>query len=507
MSPQDHNHPDLTAYALGELAPADAARVRKWLAQSPAALAELERIQQTLCILNDAPALPKRTLHPRQRETVLAMAQAPVSRPKNVVPFLGFRRPGGESGVNRTSSGIMWPALKFAAAACLAAGAFVLGQKSAGRITPLVAGQGATVSEAPKGGASKPGPAPAVGTKTDVAVASSPMKAVTSPVSTNSAKAEAAVPVTAKLPVAPPPATVAQTKAAAAPVPTPQTAAPAPKPAPAVAVAATKPNAPHAAPAPAPLPTAVSLKGFAQATAASEAVLKVHPASIRPMPVPHEFAGVVLASPLPADAKPDPAARKAEVQPALVIHSWKAEIASCPWDASRRLMRFVAQIPVDQSGIEDSDKEYKLVAKFDPFHVQGYRLVTEKHMRASDGGTQATRFAWYEIIPTRNFNAAADRPLTIGSISIEQPRGGSAQDSTPLKLVDRGLTWGDAREDFVFETAMIGWNLLLNGTDNISGLNSKLVLDLAEKTRGEDAKGERAKFINVVKQAQKAVGM
>jgi hypothetical protein len=54
---------------------------------------------------------------------------------------------------------------------------------------------------------------------------------------------------------------------------------------------------------------------------------------------------------------------------------------------------------------------------------------------------------------------------------------------------------------------MIGWNLLLNGTDNTGGLNSTLVLDLAGKNRGDDADDERAKFIRIVKQAQKAVGL
>lgn len=494
MSPQDHNHPDLTAYALGELAPADAARVRKWLAQSPTAQAELERIQQTLTLLSDAPALPKRSLHPRQRETVLALVQEPTSQAKNVVPFHGFRRPGGHVAKSRSSAGFVWPVLKFAAAASITAGAFVLGQKSASRITPLVTNQGEEVAKTPL-----------------VAAHSAPVastveaKGTAKPVAAPTAAELAFEPVVQVAPKpAPTPSAVAATQPSPALSQPAAAAAPAPAPKPAPVVAATKPaTSPHA-PAPA---APVSLKGFAAASSAPESALAVHPQAIRPIPVPHEFAGVVLAAPLPPDAKPEAAPRKPENQPALVVHSWKAEIASCPWDAGRRLMRFVAQIPADQAGIVDSDKDYKLVAKFDPFHVQGYRLVTERHMRPTDGGTQATRFAWYEIIPTRNFNAAADRPVTIGSISIEQPRGASAPDSAPLKVVDRGQAWGEAREDFVFETAMIGWNMLLNGTDNVSGLNSKLVLDLAEKTRGEDSKGERAKFINVVKQAQKAVGM
>jgi hypothetical protein len=266
----------------------------------------------------------------------------------------------------------------------------------------------------------------------------------------------------------------------------------------------------RAEPAPAPAapahPGTSSLKGFAATASSAESRVSITPKLLRKPPMPREFADVVLASPIPANVKPEPQ-RKPEPQPALQVHSWKAEIASCPWDSSRRLMRFVAQVPVEQNGIQHQEQDYKLVAKFDPFHVQAFRLVGEKHMPPNAAGTQATRFAWYEIVPNRNFNPSGDRPVTIGSISLEQPRGAQPQDLRPLPLVDRGSGWQEAREDFAFETAMIGWSLLLQGTENIGNLNYKLVLDLAEQNRGEDPKGERAKFIQVVKQAQRSVGL
>jgi hypothetical protein len=496
----EHDHPDLTAFALGELAPADAARVRKWLAQSPEARAELERIQHTVGVLQEAPALPKRVLHPRQRETVLAMAQTPEARPKNVVPFLAFRRPVG-SGTAPAS--VTWRVVKFAAAACLVAGAFVLGQRSAERIAPYMAGNPGTEGDEAKvmdaapaaTPTAAPAPTPPRVEVAEAAVAApQPKSAVAEP-----APVAPAIPAPEPVVAAAKPesnAVVAEVKAAHGP--TPAVAAPAPVP----SVAAPKITAVG--------DRTLALGGFAPVSALADAELTVKPKFLRPrvIPVPDEFAGVVLASPQPLNAKSAPAAapQKPEPQPALKIHNWKAEIASCPWDSSRRLMRFVVQIPVEQPGIESNERDYKLVAKFDPAQVQAFRLVTEKQMRPSGTSTLGTCFAWYEVIPARNFHATADRPATLGSIHIEQPRGASS-DLTPLKLVDRGQNWSEAREDFVFETAMIGWNMLLSGTENIGGLNSKLVLDLAEKTRGEDAKGERARFINAVKQAQRAVGM
>jgi hypothetical protein len=499
MNSPAHDHPDLTAYALGELAPAEAARVRNWLAQSPEAMAELERIQQTVEALQAAPALPKRALHPRQRETVLAMGQTPASaaRPKkNVAPFLGFRRPAGSG---TSPANVAWRLMKYAAAACLMAGAFMLGQKTAIRMTPVVASnddlskpETFTAQVEPM----RPAPASSPATVQVAEVMSQARAAaVPTPVVTE-AKGKTPVSVSQSAPAAPVEVAVAK-----APAPSAAKAPVSPPAAPVVVAAKTLSTG-------TPGSGAGSLHGFAQASVSPEAELTVRPQSVRPrtLPVPHEFAGVVLASPLALDAKPAPAPPKPEPQPALEIHTWKAEFASCPWDSNRRLMRLVVQLPVGQPGIESNDRDYKLVTKFDPFHVQGFRLVTEKQMRPTGLGTQATCFAWYEIIPTRNFNPSLEKPVTLGSVSIEQPRGATSN-LAPLKLVDKGLAWKDAREDFVFETAMIGWNMLLNGTENIGGLNSKFVLDLAEQTRGEDARGERSKFINAVKQAQRAVGM
>ncbi|MFZ4764596.1 MAG: YfbK domain-containing protein [Roseimicrobium sp.] len=471
--PSEYDHPDLTAYALGELGPADTARVQRWIMQSPEARAELQRIEQMVHALYQAPALPQRMLHPQQRETVQTLGQSPVAASrKNAPPFLAFRRPAGTQ-TTRHQPSLAWSIAKLAAAACLTLGAFLLGQHSTNYL--------AVTNHEGQAPTPEPSPLPtssATPKQLDLAEAPVRHKPIDQAPPTKPQASPTAL-ATAPEPTAAP--TRPATEAAAPPAP--------------AAVAATKPV----------MPTAPALRGFAATATSPECELTVQPKLVRPLPVPHEFAGVILSSPLPLNAKPEAAQpRKPEAQPPLVIHSWKAEIASCPWDETRRLMRFVAQIPVEQPGIEACDESYKLLAKFDPFQVQGFRLVTEKHMRPSSGGTLATRFAWYEIIPTRNFSATADRPVTIGTLSLEQPRGGATE---PLKLIDRGTSWGDAREDFIFETAMIGWSLLLQGTENTSGLNHKIVLDIAEKTKGEDTKGERVKFITTVRQAQRAVGL
>ncbi len=463
MTPPDHNeHLDLTAYALGELDADEAARIKQYLASSPQARAEYVRIEHAIAALKKTSTLPAKRLNQRQRETVLAMGQRNAK-------ILAFPRSHARSKV------ALWSIAKYAAAACLAVGAFVLGQKtsSVGKAKMADEKRDESITLA------KPEATPEV--VAEVAVKASE---VTAPV------VETKLPEPAKVEVANHMPAVEKAPEITAPtvVPDPVVNAPAPV----VAQAAPK-----------------SLKAFTMAATQPEASIYFQPKLVKT--VTQVFAGNVLfSSPMPLNTKPIPVEAKRKIeQPQLIIHSWRAEIASCPWDASRRLMRLVTQVPVDQPAIDLAEGDYKLVAKFDPAVVQGYRLVAEKHVPASSGANLATRFAWYEIIPTKNFAPSHDKPVNIGSFEVVQPRknGATARDSGPLRLTDRGLNWNETREDYVFETAMIGFSLLLQGTENVGELNHRLVLDIAQQSKGEDPKGERAKFIKAVKQAQSAAGL
>ncbi len=122
MKPSPHDHPDLTAYVLGELNNVESARVRQLLAQSPEARAEHQRITQMVNALREqAPPIPRRALNPRQRETILAMGQPRTSA-----------NPGRDH-----ARRIAWGVAKLAAAASVTAGAFALGMKYADRLEEM----------------------------------------------------------------------------------------------------------------------------------------------------------------------------------------------------------------------------------------------------------------------------------------------------------------------------------------------------------------------------------
>ncbi len=502
---------------MGELTPAQAATVRQWLSQNPEAAAEYARIEQSIQALRQfAPVIPQRSLHPQQREAILSNAAPRRSRSGSGVAPVGRALRPVASNVSPGRSQafrIMGNLAKLAAAACLGIGAFWAGT----RYSPLSTAVAVPTNTASTSPAADASPSASQVAQTNAAPSSAPLSPDDAMLQ-NFESVKFETPVLKWAPQESPVLVSVPEKAAQVAKIASEPPASIPPLVEAPALAMDKPDAAHAtsgvkAPASAPAqgPAAVapqnSLAGFTPSSSHPETAFLFQPHLARPHRT--EFAGVMINSaPIPAHAKPTPASRpQDETQPALMIHSWKAEVASCPWDEQRRLMRFVAQIPVEQPALEMNDADYKLVAKFDPALVQGYRLIAEKHLPPANGGTQATRFAWYEIIPTKNFSANANKPATLGQLSIVQPKGSKPRDSSPLKITDRGLNWHEAREDFVFETAMVGFSLLLQGAENTGPLDYNLVLDVAEKTKGEDSKGERTKFIQAVKQAQRAAGL
>ncbi len=458
MKPQNYNHPDMTAYVMGELDPTAAARMRGLIACSPEASAEYDRIKRAVSALQTGASIPECALKSRQRDTVLAMSQK-LGRASKIAPFTA--RPQRESIINS------W-LFKLAAAACLTIAAFIVGHQTATPKSFASITQSATkqVAEVP----------PRIPAENNIEPEDKLIVGQLQSVETNTASI-------ASLPNINIPS--------------------------AVTIEQSNKPLPHALSS-SRHSTLYPLESFIIAATHPETAITLRPDLVRPTKTAtKEFAGITLAAPMMENLKAVVHApvnpHKMESQPSLVIHSWKAEIASCPWDSTRRLMRFVVQIPVDQAAIESNEADYRLSVKFDPALVRGYRLVTEKHMPPSGNSNLATRFAWYEIIPTNNSAPSRDKPASLGVMKMVQPR--ETKDSQSLRLIDRGLSLSEAREDFAFETAMIGFNLLLQGANNIGSLNYKLVLDLAEQSRGEDVHGERTKFIETVEQAQRAAGL
>lgn len=500
MNPQDN--PLFTAYALGELSAEEARELHEMLAATPAAAHELEQIEAVTDALRHGAPIPQDRLTHEQRHAVLH----PSGLPRRIQPMMP-RQPARPRA--NTLWPVMGPMLKAAAVVALSGGAFLAGWSFS-----TVVKQAASLASAPEG--SKPA-APAG--------AAVPETGAAEPKGKNSGLvAEAPAPAAAALPQPQAPAALAPGLSPSKPEPVaakpvkkevvvaavPAAAlAPTPAPAATAPAVAAAPRAPARTPAPPPLNLGFTLadgKGaFASTTKQAADHFGLRPGLVRP--VPPKAKGEAFASPQAQAAKPEP---KQQARPAeLYIHSWQSEVAACPWNAGHRLLRVVIQLPADQSAVLGPDAAFPLQISFDAANVKQYRMLCERHVAAAELRSAGTHVLWYEFQP--NGDSAAPRDRLIATVTLPGVRFTSQTvgpfDSSKLQVIDRGYSLQNARDDFVFEAAVVGFGMLLRGTEQTGALDHALVLGLAKRAQGSGAAPERTRFIRIVEDAQRMAGL
>ena len=468
------DHPDLTAYALGELDAEHAETMSRWVAENAEAGAEVDALNDLCQRLQSTAPIAMDMLHPHQRDAIMtgpqrvrkmvAAAKASRRRPSFFAPLAyGFSRA--------------------AAAAVLVTGGYMAGTH--------VSGSKPTVAATP----AAPTPASVEVKPTTTAVASvviqPPFKAK-----------EVPQVVTAPPPVEPAAKPVQEEAVAVAP-PKVEITTPAVEVVVASLPPALLPAKELAKPA---MPkTQVLSESFVSTTKSTLAQVTLRPAETRHV-VPRSNEAVA-AAPLVHAAKAIEAVAHGK-QPDLLIHSWKSEVASCPWNEEHRLLRVTIQIPGDQPAAQQA-ASYPLQVTFSPNHVRSYRQICQRSIPAAAVDAPAFHIVWYEFQPNGQASEAATK--IIGTATLSNSRFTTAAagpfDGSKLHLLDRGADLNAAKDDFLFESAVVGFGLLLKGEKDTGELNHSLVLDLAKRAAGADRNGERARFVKLVEDAEHSTGL
>lgn len=479
LTPQEN--PDLTAYALGELHARQAREIHALLADCPVAAHELEQVEAVTDALRQGAPIPQERLRPEQRHAVLY----PANLPRRMGPMMP--RP-----IQRRPS-VLWPmmtgVLKTAAVIGVVGAAYFVGRHTdiGGTVSNTVADSAPPVAE----------PAPQI--------SAAPKEASTVAVKVPPAPTPAALPVVEKPQALPEKAPViVVVEPAAAPT----------KPTPAAVVPEVKPTLAVVKPAPVvtemerPLPMTTPGKHLAFVNASRQPVdqFALNPALIRPLPAKVNKKELLASPALLQAPAPEVRDNGKSRTPDLYIHSWKADVASCPWNEGHRLLRVSIQLPADQPAAL-AQSTYPLRVNFDPNNVREYRQLCERHQPAAELRKAGTHVVWYEFMP----NGKVDVNKTVATVTLDKGRFTTQAigpfDSTKLHVQDHGQSWTTAREDFIFDSAVVSFGLLMRAVPQTPKLDYALVLSLAEQSKGADITGERARFIKLVREAALAAGL
>jgi Ca-activated chloride channel family protein len=209
------------------------------------------------------------------------------------------------------------------------------------------------------------------------------------------------------------------------------------------------------------------------------------------------------------------------------------EVSDCPWNAGHKLARIVVKARETDDPEAIVAEEVRVRVEFNPNRVSSYRLIGYEN-RLADGADHRddradlksghTLTALYEIVPTGNFdNSSArtgealkyQRPSQLNAAALTdelftvvlkfKSEDDPFEQMVEAAAVDPGLRLADASPDFRFAAAVAQFGLVLldapaKGQGDLGGIRL-----LAEKAMGEDAAGDRARFLRLVEQAQSAV--
>jgi anti-sigma factor RsiW len=467
---------ELTAYALGELQAHQATDIHRLFTDCPAATSELEQIEAVTDALRQHAPIPQERLNPEQRHAVLR----PVQMPRRLAPMQPRQV------VRKPSS--FWPVmgglLKAAAVITVTGFAYWMG-RHADLGSPAISAAKTEKDSTPSPTKIEPAKQPEL--------VSAP---ASKPVVPALVKVAPPAPIVAEVKPAPaekiPVVVIASEAPKTAPAPKAVVVVSTAKPAPAVPIAVTRPNAELA---------------FVSTSKQEVDQFAIRPADIRPAPVkvnPKEL----MASPAPLQAPKPAADAKPRIASELYIHAWRSEVTSCPWNPATRLLRVTIQLPPNQPAAE-SAAAFPLQVSLDRRYVREFRRLCERHTAAAEMTTSGTQTVWYEFQPISDEAIRTGHP--VATVTLEKGRFTMPSvgpfDGSKLAVLDRGASWQAAREDFLFESAVVGFGMLLRGDHRSPALNHQVVLSLAEKAKGSDASGERARFIREVSHARQAAGL
>jgi Ca-activated chloride channel family protein len=177
-------------------------------------------------------------------------------------------------------------------------------------------------------------------------------------------------------------------------------------------------------------------------------------------------------------------------------------------------------------------KDVKIQVEFNPGQVSAYRLIGYENrlLRNEDfkddtkdageigAGHHVT--ALYELVPANvgtKLPLAEVEPLRFQQNQLVQKaampeslyvklryKRPDEDVSRPIEqgVVDQGLDYANASEDFKFAAAVAGFGMLLRDSPERGSLTYPALLELAEASKGSDRSGYRAEFIELVRKAE-----
>ena len=177
-------------------------------------------------------------------------------------------------------------------------------------------------------------------------------------------------------------------------------------------------------------------------------------------------------------------------------------------------------------------KDVKLQLEFNPAQVGTYRLIgyenrvlaaadfNDDRKDAGEIGAGHTVTALYELVPPGADKATVDalkyqpaektkaavpadlkKELLTVKLRYKEPTGDTSK-LLEFPLSDSGNKWEQSSPDFRWAASVASFGMILRDSPHRAGASWDLVSELAAEAKGEDRKGYRAEFLQLIEKAK-----
>ncbi len=158
-------------------------------------------------------------------------------------------------------------------------------------------------------------------------------------------------------------------------------------------------------------------------------------------------------------------------------------------------------------------KDVKIQVEFDKEHIAGYRLIGYENRRlenqdfandakdAGEIGAGHSVTALYELIPQKE-TVPVNADIMKLRLRYKAPEA-DRSDLTEFVGRDTGRAFDAASTDFRFASSVAMAGMLLRNSEYRGTVTWNQVVQLANQSRGNDVRGQRAEFIGLIEQAQR----
>lgn len=200
------------------------------------------------------------------------------------------------------------------------------------------------------------------------------------------------------------------------------------------------------------------------------------------------------------------------IDPNLIITKQSCQTFKAPWNPKKRIVRLDFYIPTSQPLLAIPQSTVDLIIDFDPLYIKDYRKLSQFYYPPKADSQIGRAVVWIEYIVTpylsQNQNMTSK---TIGKCQLLKSCFHTSLSHKeivkPMLIQDQLSSSYNRESDSNLDLAILGYSLLVRGTESVQGLNIQKIEEILNINDSENQSEDKKQFLNTLEQTKELIGI